>query len=137
MTPNTKYYFSQIVAVPAVGLPSLLGGFLLGSLIARLTGDSGPVGVIVICGSAMYAISKLTSFGTGWLLERLRLLPRGAWRVYPDATSWEDYLKKSPWAARTPHFRMPPDQQEWYEQAARRQRMRLGCHWRRWFRTYP
>lgn len=95
MKPDTKYYVSQLVAVPAVMLPSVLGAFFLGGLLARLTGDSGPVGVGVICLLVGYATNRLTSLATGWLLERLSLLPRGAWRFYPTATSWGGYLKKT------------------------------------------
>jgi hypothetical protein len=95
MKPDTKYYVAQLVGVFTVLLPSVLSALLLGGLLARWTGDSGPVGVGIICLSVGYATYRVTSWGTGWLLERLGLLPRDAWRFYPTATSWGGYLKKT------------------------------------------
>ena len=79
MKPETKYYFAQLVAIPAVGLPTVLGAIFLGGLLAKLTGADGPIGMCVI----------------HQVLGRLGLLPRGAWRVYPNAGSWGGYLKKT------------------------------------------
>jgi len=76
-------------------LPSVLSAVFLGGLLAKLTGDDGLIGVGVISISVGYLTFKLTSLITGLLLERLGLLPRGAWRVYPNANSWGGYLKKT------------------------------------------
>lgn len=76
-------------------LPSLLSAIFLGGLLAGSIGDEGPVGVGVICGLVGYATYRMTSFATGWVIEQLGLLPRNAWRYYPNATSWGGYLKKT------------------------------------------
>lgn len=95
MRPDTKYYLAQLICVPAVMLPSLLSAIFLGGLLAGSIGDGGPVGVGVICGLVGYATYRMTSFATGWIIEQLGLLPRNAWRFYPNATSWGGYLKKT------------------------------------------
>jgi hypothetical protein len=95
MKPDTKYFISQIVALPTVAVPSVLGAIFFGGSLANLTGDRGPIGCGVICFSVGIVISKAFSLLTGLILEKLGLLPRFAWRYYPNATSWGGYLKKT------------------------------------------
>jgi hypothetical protein len=94
MKPDIKYYLSQVIAIPTVALPSVISALILGGLTAKLAGEDGSVGTGVICISVGYATYKLTSLITGRLLEEFGLLPRGAWRVYPHASSWGGYLKE-------------------------------------------
>ena len=93
MTPDKKYYCSQIIAIPTVGIPTVVSAAFLGGLLARLT--DLPLGFPVFGFLVGYATSRVTSFATGWLLEKIGLLPRDARRVYPHASSWGEYLKKT------------------------------------------
>jgi hypothetical protein len=92
---DIKYYVSQIIALPAVGIPTLVGIFLAGGYFGKFTGvHIGIFELFVIFWGVGGPTFKLTSVATGWLLERCGLLPRGAWRFYPVGTSWGSYVKK-------------------------------------------
>ena len=84
-----------MIALPTVAIPTCVGAVFFGGIIAKIIGDPGLVGSAAICFFVGYLICTLTSRVTGWLLERFGLLPRDAWRVYPNATSWGGYLKKT------------------------------------------
>jgi hypothetical protein len=95
MKPNTKFYISQLTGVFTVMIPSVLGGILLGGRIAAITGIDGTLAAaptILIC---TYGIYRSSSALTGFVLEKVGLLPKFAWRHYPKASSWGGYLKRT------------------------------------------
>lgn len=83
---DIKYYVSQIIALPAVGIPTCVAIFFAGGYIGKLTGAHiGVVETGVIFAGVGGPTFRVTSVATGWMLERCGLLLRGAWRFYPDA----------------------------------------------------
>jgi hypothetical protein len=96
MSTTQKYYVSQILAIPFVGLPTLIGGFLLGDLLSdRLMVDAG-IFTHFLTLACMGGLGWITSRITGNALCGIGLLPPGAHRIYPKACSWRDYeLKKA------------------------------------------
>lgn len=95
MKPDTKYYVSQLTGVITVMIPSVLGGTLIGGRIATIAGADGSLAaapIILICA---YGIYRSTSALTGFVLEKVGLLPKFAWKHYPEATSWGGYLKRT------------------------------------------
>lgn len=94
MNQNTRYYISQIVAVPTVMLPTVVAALFVGGAIARFTGSTGFVEQGVIIVSIGWILSRGLSVVTGLVLEKVGLLPKFSWRYYPNETSWGGYLKR-------------------------------------------
>jgi hypothetical protein len=91
MSNTRKYYLSQLLAIPLVALPTLIGGLLLGGFLTNMFKiDTGIFtgGVSFAC---MLGLGWIAARVTGIILCRIGLLPRGAHRIYPQARSWREY----------------------------------------------
>lgn len=96
MSTTQKYYVSQILAIPLVALPTLIGGFLLGDMVRRhlkVEADIVALGLMFAC---MLGLAWTTGRLTGIVLCKIGFLPRGAHRIYPQARSWREYESKKP-----------------------------------------
>jgi ABC-type sulfate transport system permease component len=91
MTKRKRYFISQILFIPFVILPSVVGGVLCA--IALNVHD-------LIAGWLVFPVVSALLINwmrrpVGILLELLRLLPSGARQAYPCARSWNEYERGS------------------------------------------
>ncbi|MEM7015099.1 MAG: hypothetical protein AAF585_26870 [Verrucomicrobiota bacterium] len=91
MTNKTKYMIGQVLALPLVGIPALIVGLVIGGAICDAFGLSKGIWAQLIIGIFVLIPGYILQRVAGRGVQRIGLLPVGAWRFYPMAASWEDY----------------------------------------------
>ena len=94
MVNSAKYYFSQLLALPFVGILSLVGGFLIGGLLAEQIPLWRHITTPILIFGATIVLIRITSVSLGSLLVRFGFLPDGSQLLYPHAISYEDYERR-------------------------------------------
>ena len=91
MNNRARYVRSQLLAIPLVAIPTLVGAFLIGGVVANaLQIHNSDISGLVVFGIACLMSAILTRL-VGQVLERIQMLPPGAAKRYPFGRSWEQY----------------------------------------------
>ena len=91
MNNRARYVRSQLLAIPFVGIPSIIGGFLIGGVVVNaLQISNSDISGLVVFGVACLISAILTRL-VGRFLEEIQMLPLGGAKRYPFGRSWEQY----------------------------------------------
>jgi len=81
------------MALPFVGIPSLIGGILLaGPIVNALKIQNPDISNLLVFVTICLTLKVLSRLA-GRILVSFRMLPPGSARYYPNAGSWEKYVE--------------------------------------------